>query len=262
MDVALRWSRTGHASLTNHHCQTCFPFMHVPVDPPDWLSLFVYEASFSWFLNMETYFTSKNFSPSHPVSTESINWINLNAELVELVIPRSLFFNYKPFCPTVDKAVKQLSNICTSDEFSKIMMTQTRPNPRRDRNPILFCVQPLVCKIRCDLEFQQVYQPIVKAFSTGTNLSVHFHLFVSFIKLRRSSSLCVKIRNIVSLDAFSQMFLLPIGFGLFLYLLRAFVSVIITVPLGLTFQFCSAHTHTLLLHDLRVWCFYQYFMYK
>ena len=184
MDVALRWSRTGHASLTNHHCQTCFPFMHVPVDPLDWLSLFVYEARFS----TETYFVSKNFSPSHPVSTESINWINLNAELVELVIPRSLFFNSKPF---VWQLIKLLSNYPT---FVQVMSfptklwwlrldTITKSETRQKSNFISCSEGPFVCKICCDLEFQQVNQPIVKVFPTRTNLSVHFHLFVSFIKL-------------------------------------------------------------------------------
>ena len=125
MDVALKQDWTWFAY------KPPMPNMfsiHACTGGSSWLTVIVcVRSTLLLVLNMETYFASKNFSPSHPVSTESINWINLNAELVELVIPRSLFFNSKPFCPTVDKAVKQLSNICTSDEFSnKVMMTQTR----------------------------------------------------------------------------------------------------------------------------------------
>ena len=129
------------------------------------------------------------FLPSHPVSTESINWINLNAELVELVIPRSLFFNSKPF---VWQLIKLLSNYPT---FVQVMSfptklwwlrldTITKSETRQKSNFISCSEGPFVCKICCDLEFQQVNQPIVKVFPTRTNLSVHFHLFVSFIKLR------------------------------------------------------------------------------
>ena len=177
---------------------TCFAYkppmpnmfsIHACTGGSSWLTVIVcVRSKLLLVLNMETYFASKNFSPSHPVSTESINWINLNAELVELVIPRSLFFNSKPF---VWQLIKLLSNYPT---FVQVMSfptklwwlrldTITKSKTRQKSNFISCSEGPFVCKICCDLEFQQVNQPIVKVFPTRTNLSVHFHLFVSFIKL-------------------------------------------------------------------------------
>ena len=230
----LRWSRTGHAMLrsqTNHVSHSCMdPTTRNRPDGSSWGNVIV--CAFSQHGNV----FPRMFSPIHPVSTGSINWINLNAELVELVIPRSLF-------------------------FFQVMMTQfwhqaEAPSDQSCQGKIeiqlLFFLSTSFCVQNCwHLQQVKCYWLQLRYFHQELNLSIHFHSFVSLGKIRLSSSLCLKIRN---LEAFSQMWKPNVSMCqqdlTCFYISRVFVFVINIVPLRFSFVLCT-RTTTAWLHVLR-----------